>query len=92
MIYVGFFQCWKSRVRDTSGLELVSKGCTTNAEQVILYCNTLSFDGNDRSQSDSSLYAMECCEGDFCNNGTFPALPTTSYAGKKPNKVMQPTN
>lgn len=68
-------------MKDISGAEMVSKGCTTNADQVILYCNTLSFDGTDEDNSESSLYAMECCEGDFCNNGTFPALPTTSYSG-----------
>jgi len=73
------YQCWKSRVRDTSGVELVSKGCTTNADQVVLYCNTLSFDGTSNNQRESSLYAIECCVGDFCNNGTFPPLPTTSY-------------
>ncbi|KAI9557308.1 putative TGF-beta receptor type I saxophone protein [Daphnia sinensis] len=75
------YQCWKSRVRDLSGLESVSKGCTTSAEQVVLYCNTLSFDGNGEYQKESSSYAIECCEGNFCNNGSFPVLPTTQYAG-----------
>ena len=69
-------------MRDISGQESVSKGCTTNPEQVILYCNTLSFDGDRENQKESSSYAMECCEGDFCNNGTFPALPSTQYSGK----------
>lgn len=75
------YQCWKSKVRDLSGLESVSKGCTTSAEQVVLYCNTLSFDGNGEYQRESSSYAIECCEGNFCNNGSFPMLPTTQYAG-----------
>ena len=68
-------------MRDSNGEELVSKGCTTNPDQVVLYCNTLSFDGDNQRDQESSLYAMECCVGDFCNNGTFPPLPTTSYAG-----------
>lgn len=75
------YQCWKSKVRDLSGLESVSKGCTTSVEQVVLYCNTLSFDGNGEYQRESSSYAIECCEGNFCNNGSFPMLPTTQYAG-----------
>jgi len=72
------YQCWKSRIRDTKGEEYVSKGCTTNLEQVVLYCNTKSFDGNSENEAENSLYSMECCEGDLCNNGTFPPLPTRS--------------
>ena len=79
--FISIMQCWKSRVRDTNGMELVSKGCTTNPDQVVLYCNTLSFDGTANNQRESSLFSIECCVGDFCNNGTFPALPTTSYSG-----------
>ena len=76
-----YLQCWKSRVRDASGYESVSKGCTTNLDQVILYCNTKSFDGNGENDLQNSLYSMECCEGDLCNNGTFPPLPTRTYEG-----------
>lgn len=71
------YQCWKSRVRDVTG-ESVSKGCTTNLDQVVLYCNTLSFDGSGGNKEENSLYAIECCQGDLCNNGTFPPLPTTT--------------
>lgn len=60
-------------------MESVSKGCTTNAEQVVLYCNTLSFDSSDKQESSS--YAIECCEENFCNNGSFPILPSTEYSG-----------
>jgi len=86
------YQCWKSRVRDTTGTESVSKGCITNYDQQILYCSTLSFDngqnnenGHGEYQEENSLYAIECCQGDFCNNGTFPPLPVTLYADDEGN-------
>lgn len=31
-------QCWKSRVRESTGEESVSKGCTTDQEQLPFFC------------------------------------------------------
>src|SRR5690349_13953210 len=69
--------CWKSRVRDASGVERVSRGCTTKTEHLPLYClqNNLNIGPKKRDASGLGVYNMECCTGDYCNNGTFPYLP-----------------
>lgn len=69
--------CWKSRVRDATGFERVSRGCTTKTEHLPLYCLQNNPNAGPKKRDASSLgaYNMECCTGDFCNNGTFPILP-----------------
>ncbi|XP_050300766.1 activin receptor type-1 [Anthonomus grandis grandis] len=67
-------QCWKSRVRESSGDESISRGCTTKSEQLIFMCKTPSFTAQHKRHA-SGQYRVECCEGNFCNNGTFPDLP-----------------
>ncbi|CAG9765597.1 unnamed protein product [Ceutorhynchus assimilis] len=67
-------QCWKSRVRESSGDESVSRGCTTKSEQLIFVCKTPSFTAQGKRHA-SGQYRVDCCEGDYCNNGTFPNLP-----------------
>lgn len=68
--------CWKSRVRDATGYERVSRGCTTKYEHLPLYCLQNNLNGpKKRDASGLGVYNMECCSGDFCNNGTFPYLP-----------------
>ena len=79
-----WFQCWKSRVRDTDGEERFSRGCITVLEQIPLYCSVSSFssrNGHKKRHTDGQ-YAIECCTGDFCNNGTFPELPKSVYKGE----------
>lgn len=73
-ICVDAVQCWKSRVRETSGEESVTRGCTTNADHIPLYCGTPSFSVQ-RKRHAVGQYHIRCCEGDFCNNGDFPVLP-----------------
>ena len=69
--------CWKSRVRDATGFERVSRGCTTKHEHLPLYCLQSNLSGGPKKRDASALgvYNMECCTGDFCNNGSFPYLP-----------------
>lgn len=68
--------CWKSRVRDASGNERVSRGCTTKSEHLPLYCVGNVINGpKKRDASGLGVYNMECCTGDYCNNGSFPYLP-----------------
>lgn len=69
--------CWKSRVRDSSGFETVSRGCTTRTEHLPLYCLQNNLNGGPKKRDASLLgvYNIECCFGDYCNNGTFPYLP-----------------
>lgn len=80
--------CWKSRVRDAFGVERVSRGCTSTHEQLPVYCmqqNNNNKDGNnanDRPQKrhTSGQYNIECCTGDYCNDGDFPELPPIVYS------------
>lgn len=66
------FQCWKSRTRDAYGQELVSRGCTTSSE-VLPFC-TRKIDGQ-RKRHTMGQYNIDCCYGDYCNEGDFPDLP-----------------
>lgn len=77
--------CWKSRVRDSNGNERVTRGCTTKAEHLPLYCNQKDLSSNPKKRdaaitngngaSGLGTYNIECCNGDYCNSGSFPALP-----------------
>lgn len=77
-------ECWKSRVRDSNGVERLSRGCITNPEQIPLYCSVPSYSsrsGHTKRHTDGQ-YAIDCCIGDFCNNGSFPDLPPAVYKGE----------
>lgn len=60
---------------------MVSRGCTKELEQVQLYCGTKSFAGAPKKRHTSGQYVIQCCTGDFCNNGTIPALPNVDFQG-----------
>lgn len=69
-------QCWKTRVRDAYGVEQVSRGCTISHDQLPLMCNqNYNGNGGPRKRHTSGQYNIECCAGDYCNNGSFPELP-----------------
>lgn len=79
-------QCWKSRIRDQFGHESVSRGCTTTHEQLPLYCNQNSLTSSGpKKRHATGTYNIECCTGDYCNNGSFPELPPIEY----PDEVMK---
>ncbi|XP_047356093.1 activin receptor type-1-like [Vespa velutina] len=75
--------CMKSRIRETDGKESISRGCVADVDQMQFYCNKQqSKEGkNDngikrhvsRSPGRAHIY-VECCQGDLCNNGSFPIL------------------
>ncbi|XP_037909941.1 activin receptor type-1 isoform X1 [Hermetia illucens] len=69
-------QCWKSRVRDIYGEEMVSRGCTTSYDQLPLFCNSQNTNNSGpRKRHTSGQYNIVCCSGDYCNDGSFPELP-----------------
>lgn len=70
-----YSQCWKSRVRDAYGTETVSRGCTTHHDHLPFYCKNYGHSSAPKKRDTSGQYNIECCVGDFCNNGTFPELP-----------------
>ncbi|KAF5294422.1 hypothetical protein FQA39_LY13407 [Lamprigera yunnana] len=76
-VCVDAIQCWKSRVRDSSGEESVTRGCTSNADQLPLYCRTPSFSVQHKRHA-VGQYHIRCCNSDLCNSGAFPELPPLS--------------
>lgn len=72
------FQCFKSRVREQNGEESVTRGCIMNSEQIPLLCYTPSHSHSNshkkRHTQAAGQFAINCCTGDNCNNGTFPEL------------------
>ncbi|XP_049788940.1 activin receptor type-1 [Schistocerca nitens] len=79
-------QCWKSRVRDSDGVERVSRGCTTVPDHVPFICGSSSKSGHTKRHT-GGQYAMDCCEGDYCNNGSFPYLANSNFVEKVPHDV-----
>lgn len=69
-------QCWKSRTRDIYGFERVSRGCTKYMDQLPILCNPhISGKSGHTKRASSGQFNIECCTGDYCNNGSFPELP-----------------
>ncbi|GLV36452.1 saxophone [Carabus blaptoides fortunei] len=66
--------CWKSRVREITGEESVSRGCTTKPEQLPLMCRTPAFTSTHSKRHAVGQYHIKCCTGDLCNDGPFPTL------------------
>lgn len=66
--------CWKSRVRESTGEESVSRGCTHNAEQLPMYCRTQQFTVQHKRHAVGQFHIV-CCNEDLCNAGDFPELP-----------------
>ncbi|XP_057657135.1 activin receptor type-1 [Diorhabda carinulata] len=67
-------QCWKSRVRESNGEESITRGCTILQEQLPLYCRAGSITVQHKRHA-SGQFKIDCCIGDFCNDGEFPELP-----------------
>lgn len=75
------YQCWKSRVRTASGIENVSRRCTTSHDHVKLLCNpNNNMNSGPKKRDTGGQYNIECCTGDYCNNGSFPELPPIIYS------------
>lgn len=62
-------------MRDAYGVESVSRGCTTQHDHLPFYCKNFAHSSTPRKRDTSGQYNIECCFGDFCNNGSFPELP-----------------
>lgn len=71
------FQCWKYIERDKDGNIRKSRGCTTNLDHVPFFCS------NEETmvQAKEKVFAIRCCHGDFCNNGSFPELEPIKFSG-----------
>ncbi|XP_064081574.1 activin receptor type-1-like [Macrobrachium nipponense] len=60
-------RCWKARNRQEDGTELMSRGCINQPDQVAMLCGI-------KEQLDKP-FKLECCQKNYCNNGSFPVLP-----------------
>jgi len=70
--------CYTAHIRDIDGIEMKSRGCMADGQQVLLHCSTKKYDGKrfHDQNGQSSQYAIDCCSGSMCNNMTeFPRLP-----------------
>lgn len=68
-------QCWKSRTRDSFGVERVSRGCTTSLDQLPILCSPHINKAGHKKRHSSGQFNIECCTGNYCNSGSFPELP-----------------
>ncbi|XP_073997478.1 type I BMP receptor saxophone isoform X2 [Rhodnius prolixus] len=75
----GAYQCWKYIERDKDGNIRKSRGCTTNLDHVPFFCS------NEETmvQAKEKVFAIRCCHGDFCNNGSFPELEPIKFSDTK---------
>lgn len=77
-------QCWSVHSRDSDGVERYARGCTKKVETLPFFCGTgsgtsgVAHHGHTKRHA-VQQYAINCCTGDFCNNGTYPQLPAVSY-------------
>ncbi|CAH1391511.1 unnamed protein product [Nezara viridula] len=69
------YKCWKYIERDSNGTVLKSRGCTTKVDQVRFFCSH----HHDSVQTKYNHFKMICCQGDFCNNGSFPELAMDNF-------------
>lgn len=61
---------------------MVARGCTSVLQQIPLYCGTQTQGTSAHKKRHAGAgYVIVCCVGDYCNNGTFPALPQVDYSG-----------
>lgn len=52
----------------------MSRGCTSNPEQLPFYCYAQTFPTQYKRHAEGQFHIL-CCKGDFCNDGEFPELP-----------------
>ncbi|KAG7155902.1 Activin receptor type-1-like [Homarus americanus] len=62
-------RCWKARIRTEAGEVQEARGCITNSDQELMQCGI--------KESPHKPLIIECCQTNFCNNGSFPVLPTS---------------
>ncbi|KAG5317351.1 ACVR1 protein, partial [Pseudoatta argentina] len=80
-VCINAITCWKSKMREVSGREFVSRGCYKSEEHKLMMCNKENYQNTDqhkkrnvRGLSGSVQFSVECCQADFCNVGAYPKL------------------
>ncbi|XP_042898822.1 activin receptor type-1 [Parasteatoda tepidariorum] len=63
--------CFSFSVGDINGYRGLQKGCLDSKDAMYFICKTTEFTSN---KPNKAQYSGLCCQGDFCNNGSFPVL------------------
>ncbi|KAK8726772.1 hypothetical protein OTU49_010045 [Cherax quadricarinatus] len=61
--------CWKARTRNEFGEVQEARGCIGNPDHVPMQCGV--------KENPRTPLKIECCRTSYCNNGSFPVLPTS---------------
>ncbi|XP_028171575.1 activin receptor type-1-like, partial [Ostrinia furnacalis] len=64
--------CYKASVRATDGFLEQTRGCSTSSDHYQFICRTSRPQQGKRHAGQLNI---TCCQGDLCNDGSFPALP-----------------
>ncbi|XP_035218409.1 activin receptor type-1-like [Stegodyphus dumicola] len=65
-------ECYSVTVIDTFGAVTLQKGCASKTDYQSFMCSTKEYAPE---KPNSAKYSLFCCQGDLCNNGSFPVLP-----------------
>ncbi|KYN11906.1 PREDICTED: activin receptor type-1 [Trachymyrmex cornetzi] len=89
-VCINAITCWKSRMREVSGREYVSRGCYKSEEHKLMMCNKENNQNTDqhkkrnvRGLSGGVQFSVECCQADFCNVGPYPQLEDSTNTDKE---------
>ncbi|XP_042204726.1 activin receptor type-1-like isoform X2 [Homarus americanus] len=74
-------RCWKARIRTEAGEVQEARGCITNSDQELMQCGI--------KESPHKPLIIECCQTNFCNNGSFPVLPTSDPMKDEGSQVLR---
>nr|XP_027216092.1 uncharacterized protein LOC113808801 [Penaeus vannamei] len=72
--------CWKAKTRSEHGEENESRGCIKMPEQVLMQCASKEIHKNS--------FKIDCCHTNYCNNGSFPVLPTADIRKGEDSEIM----
>ncbi|XP_045762527.1 activin receptor type-1 isoform X2 [Maniola jurtina] len=71
--------CFKSTVRASDGALRHSRGCSTHRDHYQFTCRTNQASQRPRKRHAGQLN-ITCCQGDMCNDGSFPSLLPSDMA------------
>ncbi|KAJ8710396.1 hypothetical protein PYW07_009762 [Mythimna separata] len=75
--------CFKSSVRASDGELRHSRGCSTQRDHYQFTCRTNTPQQSLRKRH-AGLHNITCCQGDLCNDGSFPDLPPLADTAIEP--------
>lgn len=63
--------CYSYNVYDAYGIQRRQKGCLFKPDWLLMLCSKTHHEG---TKPHSGQYSGKCCQGNLCNNGSFPLL------------------